>query len=50
MKKSLAIAKLFFGARDGTRRAEKLTKPTKSRFSFKEQNPAEKQIKYSHNP
>ena len=50
IKKSLAIAKLFFGARDGTWRAGKLTTPVKSRFSFKEQSPAEKQNKYSHNP
>ena len=28
----------------------KLTKPTKSMISFKEQSPAEKQNKYSHNP
>ena len=32
-----------YGARDGTRRAGKLTKPAKSRFSFEEQSPAKKQ-------
>ena len=38
-----------YGARDGTWRAGKLTKPEKSMISFKEQSPAEKQNKYSYN-